>query len=122
MSFFFSRFGGKLQLLIPKRVRDFWQARWWVRKSQEYYYIKYAISVLRVMAWVVLVIGFIGSLVWGISVGGIWGGGRIVLGIVVSFLAWLLLIAVRELLKLFMDVREHTRNSAERVAATKKPR
>jgi len=122
MSFFFGKFIEKLRLLIPKRMRDSWQTRRRVRKPQEYYYIKYAISVLRVIGWVILVIGFIGSLVWGITVGGIGGGGRIVLGMVGSFLAWLLLIAARELLKLFMDVRENTGNSAERIVIAKKPR
>ena len=84
-------------------------------KTQNYYYIKYATSALRVVAWMVLALGFIGSLVWGISTGGIEGGVLIVIGMVGSFLAWLLLLAARELIKLFMDVKENTINSAESV-------
>jgi small-conductance mechanosensitive channel len=83
-----------------------------------YYYIKYATSVLRVIAWVVLVLGFIGALFWGITMGGIEGGLRIVLVIIGSFLAWLALLAARELLKLFMDVKENTENTAERATIT----
>jgi hypothetical protein len=84
-------------------------------RMQEYYYIKYTTSALRVVGWVILVLGVIGSLVWGITTGGTQGGLRIVIGIIVSFLAWLVLIAARELLKLFMDVKENTRNTAERI-------
>jgi hypothetical protein len=87
-----------------------------------YYYIKYAISVLRVIAWIVLVLGFIGSLFWGITTGGIAGGLRIVIAIIGSFLAWLALLAARELLKLFMDVKENTGNTAERANITRKSR
>lgn len=86
------------------------------------YYIKYAISALRVLAWVVLVLGIIGSLAWGITMGGIEGGLRIVIVIIGSFLAWLVLLAARELLKLFMDVRENTGNTAERADITGKSR
>jgi TM2 domain-containing membrane protein YozV len=99
--------------------------KWWrvVRaREQEYYYIKYATTVLRVIAWIILVLGVIGSLVWGITTGGIEGGFRIVIGMVGSFLAWLLLLAARELLKLFMDVKENTGNTAERATITKKSR
>jgi hypothetical protein len=78
-----------------------------VYKIQEYYYIKYTANALRVIAWIVLVLGFIGSLVWGITVGGMEGGVRIVIGMISSFLAWLALLAARELLKLFVDVKEN---------------
>lgn len=84
-------------------------------KLQGYYYIKYASSALRVVGWIILVIGVIASLVWGITVGEIEGGLRITIGIIGSFLAWLLLLVARELLRLFMDVRENTRNTAERI-------
>jgi len=84
-------------------------------KIQGYYYIKYATSALRVIAWVILILGLIGSLVWGITTGGIEGGLRIVIGIIGSFLAWLLLLAARELLKLFMDVKENTESTAESI-------
>jgi len=84
-------------------------------RIQEYYYIKYTTSALRVIAWIILVLGVIGSLVWGITTGGIVGGIWIVIGIIGSFLAWLLLLTARELLKLFMDVKGNTKNTAERI-------
>jgi len=120
----FSLFGKLIQkrrLLMPgKKTHDVLQKERKVNKIQEYYYIKYALSVLRVIAWIILVLGFVGSLVWGITTGGIEGGVRIVIGMIGSFLAWLLLLAARELLKLFMDVKENTINAAEGV--TKKSR
>ena len=70
---------------------------------------------MRVTAWIVLVVGLIGTLVWGITTGGIEGGLRILIGIIGSFLAWLLLFTARELLKLFMDVKENTENTAESI-------
>jgi hypothetical protein len=91
-------------------------------KIPEYYYIKYATSALRVVGWIILVVGVIASLVWGITTGGIEGGFRIVIGIIGSFLAWLVLLAAREFLKLFMDVKENTGNTAERATITKKSR
>jgi len=111
----------RLWLLIPKKTRDFLQRRRKTVKPHEYYYIKYATSVLRVIAWIVLIIGLTGSLVWGITTGGIEGGLWTVLGMIGSFLAWLLLLAARELLKLFMDVKKNTGNTAERATITKKP-
>lgn len=86
-----------------------------ISKTQKYYYIRYATGALRVVAWLALVIGVIASLVWGINMGGIEGGIRIILGIVGSFLAWLLLLAAREILRLFIDVKENTRKTAEQI-------
>jgi hypothetical protein len=113
---FFGKSIQKLGLLMPrKKTHDVLQRGRKANKIQEYYYIKYTTSALRVIAWVILVLGFIGSLVWGINTGGIEGGFRIVIGIVGSFLAWLLVLAARELFKLFMDVKENTVNTAENV-------
>jgi len=98
-----------------KKTHDVLRRGQKANKIPKYYYIKYTTSALRVVAWIILVLGLIGSLVWGITMGGIEGGLRIVIGIVVSFLAWLALLAARELLKLFMDVKENTINTAERI-------
>jgi len=103
-----------------KKTHDVLRREREVNKMQEYYYIKYATSALKVVAWIILVLGFIGSLVWGIPMGGIKGGFLIVIGMIGSFLAWLLLLAAKELLKLFMDVKENTISTAEGV--TKKSR
>ncbi len=91
------------------------------RKTQNYYYLRYAIAVLRVLPWVVLVLGFVASLVLGITAGGFEGMFRILIGAIGSFLAWLFLLTARELLKLFVDIKEHTRRAAERAAIRDKP-
>lgn len=109
----FGKLVRSLRLPVPDRIRNFVQRRRKVVKLQEYYYLKYAISVLRVIAWIVLTIGFIGSLFWGITTGGFGGGLRIVLGIIGSFLAWLLLLAARELLYLCIHLEEDTRSTTE---------
>ena len=115
----FSSFGKlirKRRLPMPrKKGRDLLQRERQVNKIEEYYYIKYALSVVTVVAWIILVLGFIASLVWGIAAGGIQGGLRIVIGMIASFLAWLLLLMSRELLKLLVDVKENTMNTAEGV-------
>ena len=103
----------RLRLPMPDRMRNFLQRRRRIVKLQEYYYLKYAVSVLRVIAWVVLTVGLIGSLFWGITTGGFGGGLRIVLGIIGSFLAWLILLAARELLYLCIHLEEDTRSTTE---------
>lgn len=114
---FFGKLIKKRRLLMPgKKTHDVLPREWKINRIREYYYTKYAISALRVIAWIILVLGFIGSLVWGITMGGIEGGFLIVIGMIGSFLAWLLLLAARELLKLFMDLKENTINTAEGVA------
>ena len=109
-------FGGLtngLRLPMPDRMRRSLQRRRRGVRLQEYYYLKYAISVLRIIAWVVLTIGLIGSFFWGITTGG-WGGGlRIVLGIIGSFLAWIVLLAARELIYLCVHLEEDTRSTTE---------
>jgi len=116
----FSSIGGlfcklinRIRLPMPDKMRNLLQRRRRAVKLQEYYYLKYAISVLRVIAWVVLTIGLIGSLFWGITTGGLGGGLRLVLGIIGSFLAWLILLAARELLYLCIHLEEDTRSTTE---------
>jgi len=98
-----------------KIIYDVPQKRQQVTEAQKYYYIRYAAVALRAVGWTVLVLGIIWSLVWGIGAGGMGGGLIIVIGIIGSFLGWLALIAAREVLVLFMDVKKNTLNSAERI-------
>ena len=112
----FVRLVQKRWLLMPgKKTHDVLQRGRKAKKIQEYYYLKYATSALRVIAWIILVLGFIGSLVWGITTGGIGGGFRIVIGILGSFLVWLLLLATRELIYLFIHLEEDTRSTSESI-------
>jgi len=82
-------------------------------------------SVLRVLGWVVLISGVMASIVLGMEIinGGLmlWetevrgigmGVSTIMLGIISSFLAWLFLLVARELLCLFIHVKENTQNTA----------
>lgn len=95
---------------------------------QKYSFLPFAARVLKVVGWVVLVVGVISSIVFGIMTGsasngdvsfgvaGTLAGIFIAIGgIIVSFLAWVFLLATSELFYLFMDVEENTRNTAERV-------
>jgi len=93
---------------------------------QKYRFLHFAAKVLRIAAWIILVVGFIGSIFYGIMTGRAENGTlatgvlMAVAGAIVSFLAWVFLLTTRELLYLLMDVEENTRNTAERITITKK--
>jgi hypothetical protein len=82
---------------------------------QKYPFLVFAASVLRVVGWIVLVLGFIGSIVFGIQVRGAEGAFMAIMGIIFSFVGWLFLLATRELFYLSIDVEQNTRNTAERI-------
>jgi len=86
-------------------------------------------SVLRVLGWAVLIIGVLASIALGLEImdGGLMvretelrgvgiGVSAIVLGVIGSFLAWLFLLVARELLCLFIHVKENTRNTVASIA------
>jgi hypothetical protein len=119
----------KLWLLPPcKRIdRALHKARKG-NKPLEYHFLPYVTSVLRVLGWAVLVIGVLASILFGLDImnGGlmVWkielrgvnmGVAAIVLGIIGSFLAWLFLLVNREIVYLFIHVKENTGNTAERI-------
>jgi hypothetical protein len=97
---------------------------------KKYRFLPFAAMVLRVVGWIVLVGGIIGSIIFGIITGSngavvgvqaaVAGFFIAVAGVIVSFLAWVFLLTARELLYLFMDVEENTRNTAERITITEK--
>jgi hypothetical protein len=85
-------------------------------------------SVLRVLGWAVLIIGVLASIVLGLEIINnglvVWetelrgvsiGACAIVLGVIGSFLAWLCLLVIRELVCLSIHVKENTRNTAENI-------
>lgn len=123
----------KLWLLPPcKKIGYVLQKPWKVNKPLEYHFLPYVTSVLRVLGWAVLVIGVIVSIVLGLEIvkSGLMVGQTeligigvgvsvIVLGIIGSFLAWLFLLVNRELIYLFIHVKENTGNTAELI--TKEP-
>jgi membrane associated rhomboid family serine protease len=75
---------------------------------------------LRVVGWIVLVIGVIGSIIFGVMTGGVVGAFYAIGGAIFSFLTWLFLLATRELFYLLIQVEENTRNTAERLTITEK--
>ena len=119
----------KLWLLPPcKRIDHALHKARKGNKPLEYHFLPYVTSVLRVLGWAVLVIGVLASILFGLEImnGGlmVWetelrgvgmGVSAILLGIIGSFLAWLFLLVNRELVYLFIHVKENTRNTAERI-------
>lgn len=120
----------KLWGLPPfRRIDHAFNRAWKPNRPVEYRFLPYVTSVLRVLGWAVLVIGVVAAIVGGMQImnGGLTVGtieltgvGKgvcaILLGIAGSFLAWLFLLANRELLYLFIHVKENTRNTAESIA------
>ena len=88
---------------------------------EKYPFLRYATAVLRILGWIVLAIGVIGSIVFGIMTGGVTGAFYAIGGVIFSFLAWLFLLANRELIYILVHVEENTRNTAESIT-TKKSR
>ncbi len=99
--------------------------RVWRGKRVEYHFLPYMTSVLRVLGWAVLVIGVLASMLLGVQIlkDGLTIGTRewigvgpgvavIISGIIVSFLSWLFLLVARELVCLFIHVRNNTGNTA----------
>jgi hypothetical protein len=84
-------------------------------KMQKYPFLKYATLVLRVVGWIVLVVGIIASIYFGVKTVGVVGLFEAVAGVIFSFLAWLFLLATRELIYILIHIEENTRNTAERL-------
>ena len=83
---------------------------------QRYPFLRFATAVLRILGWIILVVGIIGSIAFGVMTGGLMGVFYAVGGVIVSFLTWLFLLATRELLYLLIQVEENTRNTADRIS------
>ena len=119
----------RLWLLPPgRRIDRALQKTWKGTKPLKYHFLPYVTSVLRVLGWAVLIIGVLASIILGLEImnGGlmVWktelrgvgmGVAAIVLGIIGSFLAWLFLLVGRELVYLFIHVKENTKNTAESI-------
>jgi len=92
-----------------------------------YPFLRFAAGVLRVLGWVALVLGVIGSIGGGVMAGMIVGQSLdipfvnvlvgamvVIIGMICSFLTWLYLLSTRELFHLAIDVEQNTRDTAER--------
>ena len=125
-----SRLADRLWRLPPfQRVDRVWQKAWKGNRPLEYRFLPYVTSVLRVLGWAVLVIGVIASIFFGLQIlndglmirnvelmGVGMGVAVMILGIVGSFLAWLFVLVNRELVYLFIHVKDNTRNTAGHIA------
>lgn len=94
---------------------------------QKYRFLRFAAKVLRVVAWIILMVGLVGSIVIAIGMLGLFGEmsgvTRILIaaaGIICSVLGWVFLLAIRELLHLLIDLEENTRMTAERILIAKR--
>ena len=119
----------KLRLLPPwRRIDRALHGPWKTTREPKYRFLAYVTGVLRVLGWVVLVVGVLASILFGLQIlnGGLMigetelrgvgtGASAIVLGIISSFLAWLFLLVGRELICLFIRVKENTGNTAESI-------
>jgi hypothetical protein len=119
----------RLWLLPPcQRIDHAFNKGWKGTRPLEYRFLPYLTSVLRVLGWAVLVIGVIASILFGLQImnsglmigtteltGIRMGVAAILLGIIGSFLAWLFLLANRELVYLFIHVKENTGNTAQSI-------
>jgi hypothetical protein len=85
---------------------------------QRYPFLRFATAVLRIVGWIILSVGVIGSIVFGVMTSGVTGVLYAVGGAIFCFLTWLFLLAARELLYLLIQVEENTRNTAERISVT----
>jgi hypothetical protein len=130
----FATIGSLLSRLIRKLLPPFrridraFHKTWKGTRPPKYQFLAYVTSVLRVLGWAVLIIGVLASIVLGSEIinGGltVWetelrglsiGVSAIVLGVIGSFLAWLFLLVGRELICLFIRVKENTRNTADSI-------
>ena len=91
-----------------------------------YPFLRFAAGVLRVIGWIALVLGVIGSIGGGVMAGMMVGQSLeipfvnvlvgamvVIMGMICSFLAWLYLLSTRELFYLAIDVEQNTRDTAE---------
>jgi hypothetical protein len=85
---------------------------------QKYPFLRYAIIVLRIVAWIVLIVGAIASIIYGVRLGGITGAFIAVAGVIFSFLSWIFLLASREIIYILIHVEENTGITAENTGIT----
>jgi hypothetical protein len=119
----------RLWLLPPcQKIDRAFNKAWKGTRPLEYSFLPYLTSVLRVVGWAVLVIGVIASILFGLQImnsglmigtteltGIRMGVAAILLGIIGSFLAWLFLLANRELVYLLIHVKENTGSTARSI-------
>jgi hypothetical protein len=84
---------------------------------EKYTFLRKASIIVKVLAWLTLVVGVIGSIIAATSAAFGFGGGfaflTALLGIIYSIVAWVFLMAASEIFILLIDVEENTRKASE---------
>ncbi len=84
---------------------------------EKYTFLRRASTIVKVLAWLTLVIGVIGSIIAATSAAFGLGGGfafiTALLGIIYSVVVWVFLMAASEIFILLIDVEENTRKASE---------
>jgi hypothetical protein len=77
--------------------------------QRKYRMMHIAASIFRVLGWVVLVVGIIGSIIVGTVTGGGEGAMIAILGIIYSIIGGIFTIAMADFFHCVMDIEENTR-------------
>lgn len=87
--------------------------------KRKYAALRTVAVIITVIAWIVLIVGVIGSIAGGaLAIGTTWGTYAVVTiigGIIASILYFLVLLAFAQLIYLFVDVERNTREIAYRL-------
>ena len=87
----------------------------------KYRFLRIAATIFKVFGWIVLVVGIIGSIAMGATIGtqvpefGAFGPLYAIFGIVYSVIGWVSLLAFAQILYLLIDLEQNTRETAERL-------
>ena len=85
----------------------------------KYRFLRTAATIFKVIGWIVLVVGIIGSIVLSIVMGtqlpefGGFGAFYAIFGIVYSVIGWVSLLAFAQIIYLLIDIEQKTRETAE---------
>ena len=89
--------------------------------ERKYRFLRIAATIFKVIGWVVLVVGIIGSIVMSTTMGilapefGGFGALYAIFGILYSVIAWVSLLAFAQILYLLIDLEQNTRETADRL-------
>ena len=77
--------------------------------QQKYRMMRIAASIFKVLGWVVLVVGTIGSIIAGVVTGGGEGAAMAILGIIYSIIGGIFIVAASDFYYCVMDIEDNTR-------------
>ncbi len=76
--------------------------------QKKYHMMRIAASIFRVLGWVILVVGIIGSIIAGAATGGGQGAMIAILGIIYSIVAGVFTLASADFFYCVMDIEQNT--------------